>query len=78
MTEQEIEDIMRWHALRTRLRTRRKGLGLTQQELSARMGRSPNYISVLENSTRSIPKLETLWLWADALGMPVSVGGVDS
>lgn len=62
------EVVVRWEVLRARMRARRIALGLTQVEVAERMGRSQDYVSLLENSARSIPNLVTLWLWMDALG----------
>lgn len=61
------EIIIRYEAFRAAMRKRRMDLGLTQTQVAERMGRSPDYVAVLENN-RSIPNLVTIWLWTDALG----------
>jgi DNA-binding XRE family transcriptional regulator len=55
-----------WEAMRAALRRRRIELGLTQSELSERMGRSQDYVSVLENQA-SNPNVATVMLWVGAL-----------
>lgn len=61
---------LRWELFRAQLRKRRIDLHLTQKEVAVRMGRSQDYVSVLENNT-AIPTLGTVWLWADALGLDI-------
>lgn len=56
-----------WEAMRARLRARRVRMGLTQAELSAAMGRSQDFVSVLENQS-SNPNVATVLLWVGALG----------
>lgn len=62
---------LRWEIMRARYRSRRESLGLTQAEVSEAMGRSRDFVSVLENQN-SAPNVLTLILWADALGGQVS------
>lgn len=50
------------------IRTKRKSLGLTQQELAEKVGLSRNYISELENN-RYIPSVLTLTKLARVLKM---------
>lgn len=57
---------IRYQAFRAVMRKRRMDLGLTQVEVAMRMGRSQDYVAVLENN-HSIPNLTTIWLWIDAL-----------
>lgn len=52
------------------IKKERKKFGLTQHELSARLGVSPAMISQYENGTRK-PKIETIEKIADALKIPV-------
>lgn len=66
-----MEELLRWELMRTQLRKRRLDLGLTQTQVSEMMGRSQDFVSVLENNPRSIPNLTTLWLWCDALNVPL-------
>lgn len=62
------EMLVRWEVFRSMMRKRRISLGLTQGELSARMNRSQDFVSYLENNPRSIPEMVTVIAWADALG----------
>lgn len=57
-----------WEAMRASLRQRRISMGLTQAEVSEAMGRSHDFVAVLENNTRTIPNLATVMLWVSALG----------
>jgi transcriptional regulator with XRE-family HTH domain len=63
--------LVRWEAFRAEMRKRRISLGLTQTEVAERMNRSQDYVSNLENNPRSIPNLTTVWLWMDALDLPL-------
>jgi transcriptional regulator with XRE-family HTH domain len=56
-----------WEVFRNRMKQRRVRLGLTQTELSERMGRSQDFVAVLENNT-SMPNFGTLVQWLAALG----------
>lgn len=60
------EILVEWEAMRAALRRRRIELGLTQSDLSERMGRSQDYVSVLENQS-SNPNVATLMMWVRAL-----------
>ena len=60
--------LLRWELFRNMMRKRRQDLGLTQGELSARMNRSQDFVSYLENNGRSMPEMATVMAWADALG----------
>lgn len=60
------EIIIRYEAFRAAMRKRRMDLGMTQADVAERMGRSQDYVAVLENN-RSIPNLVTVWLWVGAL-----------
>lgn len=62
------EMLLRWELFRNMMRKRRQDLGLTQGELSARMNRSQDFVSYLENNGRSMPEMATVMAWADALG----------
>jgi transcriptional regulator with XRE-family HTH domain len=66
-----IEDTVRWDAMRAVLRRRRIDLGLRQRDVAERMGRSQDYVSILENGP-NIPNVRTVWLWAEALGMTIA------
>lgn len=63
-----MEQHIWWDVVRARLRKKRLDRGLTQTQLSERMGRSQDYVSNLENNVRSTPTLATALLWAGALG----------
>jgi transcriptional regulator with XRE-family HTH domain len=56
-----------WEAMRAALRRRRLDMGLTQADLSKAMGRSDDFVSVLENQS-SNPNVATVMLWIGALG----------
>lgn len=73
MRNEDPEQLMRWELFRAQMRKRRLDLGLTQTEVAEAMGRSQDYVSVLENNPRSIPNLTTIWLWTEALGGLVHV-----
>ena len=51
------------------LRRYRTAAALSQEELAARAGLSPRGISDLERGARTAPRLETVRLLADALGL---------
>ena len=53
--------------MRARLRARRVALSLTQAEVSLAMGRSQDFVSVLENQA-SNPNIATLMIWVRTLG----------
>lgn len=61
---------IRYEAFRERMRQRRKELGLTQAQVAERMGRSQDFVSVLENQS-SVINLITAMVWADALEIDV-------
>lgn len=67
------EMLLRWELFRDMMRKRRQELGLTQVDLSARMDRSQDFVSYLENNSRSMPEMATVIAWADALGGTVGV-----
>jgi predicted transcriptional regulator len=56
-----------WELFRNDMRKRRLDLGLTQHQVAERMDRSQDFVSVLENNPRSVPNLQTVWLWVSAL-----------
>lgn len=58
-------------AFATVLRRRRLGLGLSQEELAHRAGKSIRYVSLLESRTHQ-PSLATLKGLADGLGLSLS------
>lgn len=60
------EITIQYEAFRAAMRKRRMDLGMTQADVAERMGRSQDYVAVLENN-RSIPNLVTVWLWVSAL-----------
>lgn len=62
-----------WEVLRNRFIKRRKQMNLTQAQVSERMGRSRDFVSVLEREHRSTPNLTTVMLWAQALEGTVGV-----
>jgi transcriptional regulator with XRE-family HTH domain len=62
-----------WELFRANMRKRRLDLGLTQGQVAARMNRSQDFVSVLENNGRSVPNLTTIWLWAEALDGEVTI-----
>lgn len=53
------------------IRTRRKALGLTLDDLAERSGLSPHYLSTLENEHRD-PRLSTITAVAKALRVPLA------
>lgn len=57
-----------WEVMQASLRKRRISLGLTQTDVSTAMGRSRDFVAVLENNTRTIPNMATVMLWVAALG----------
>lgn len=65
--ETPIWVLAEWEALRSQLIARRKSLGLTQVQLSERMGRSRDFAGVLENNMETIPNMVTLMIWVKAL-----------
>lgn len=65
--------LVRWEVFRSMMRKRRISLNLTQGELSARMDRSQDFVSYLENNARSMPEMATVVAWADALGGTLGV-----
>jgi transcriptional regulator with XRE-family HTH domain len=67
--EEDLEIVVRWEAHRAALRARRIELGLSQAEVSERMGMGEHYVGKLENEARDgrIPNLVTVWRWEDAL-----------
>lgn len=74
MSAPSTEDLVQWEIFRNSMRKRREKLGLTQIQLSEKMGRSQDYISYLENNTRqSIPNMATVMLWTSALGGTLGV-----
>lgn len=73
MRNEDPEMLVRWEVFRSQMRKRRLEMGLTQHELSQRMDRSQDFVSILENSERSIPNLTTVWLWLDALELDFEV-----
>jgi transcriptional regulator with XRE-family HTH domain len=64
----EVPDwvVIRWEVFRTQMKQRRMKMGLTQVQLSERMGRSQDFVAVLENNT-SMPNFGTLVQWLAAL-----------
>lgn len=64
--EQEVSALR----LATALAEQRMRLGLSQSELARRIGSPQSQISRVENGVR-IPNLETLWRWANALGIEI-------
>lgn len=59
-------------AFRAAMRKRRMDLGLRQSDVSQAMGRSPDFVSVLENGVHT-PNFVTMVLWASALGGTLGV-----
>jgi transcriptional regulator with XRE-family HTH domain len=53
------------------VRQLREERGLSQEQLSFACGRHRTYVSLIERG-RNSPSLRTLWLLADALGVPPS------
>jgi transcriptional regulator with XRE-family HTH domain len=58
--------------LARQIRTRRKTIGLTQEQLAKRMHVSRNYVARLEMGDRKNPSLAILKRLAKALGVPVT------
>lgn len=54
------------------LRSRRKALGLTQEELGQRAGLAAKHISRIENGTHE-PKVSTLFALVSALGLELAL-----
>lgn len=54
-----------------RLRTARENLGMTQEDLAARLGKNQNSISAYENGTRAI-RITDLPELAEVLSVPVA------
>lgn len=64
-------DLMRLTKVLTeRLRSRRRAMGLTQEQLAERAGLSTNYIARLEIGS-SVPSLSTLTRLSKALRIPI-------
>lgn len=59
------------HLIAERIRTRRKEMGLSQEQLAERAGLSHNYLARLELAWNS-PSLSTLISLASALGVHIS------
>lgn len=55
------------------LRSRRKELGWTQQELGHRAGLAAKHVSRIENGTHE-PKVSTLFALVSALGLELTLG----
>lgn len=55
------------------LRSRRKELGLTQEELGQRAGLAAKHVSRIENGTHE-PKVSTLFALVSALGLDLALG----
>lgn len=64
---------VQWEVFRAEMRKRRLKLGLTQHQVAGRMGRSVDFVSLLENNGRSVPNLTTIWLWTEALDGTVKI-----
>lgn len=73
MSKPSLDHLVRWEAFRAQMRNRRLVLGLRQQDVADLMGRSQDYVSVLENNETSIPNMITLLTWVDALGGELTV-----
>jgi transcriptional regulator with XRE-family HTH domain len=58
------------------LRSRRKELGLTQDELGQRAGLAAKHVSRIENGTHE-PKVSTLFALVSALGLELALGETD-
>jgi transcriptional regulator with XRE-family HTH domain len=54
------------------LRQRRKSLGLSQEEVNARIGMAENLVAKWETGVRT-PSPQAFWWWAEALGCRLSV-----
>jgi|JI10StandDraft_1071094.scaffolds.fasta_scaffold1376533_2 transcriptional regulator with XRE-family HTH domain len=55
------------------LRSRRRELGLTQEELGQRAGLAAKHVSRIENGTHE-PKVSTLFALVSALGLELAIG----
>lgn len=55
------------------LRSRRKELGLTQEDLGQRAGLAAKHVSRIENGTHE-PKVSTLFALVSALGLELALG----
>lgn len=60
-------------SLNQALRSRRKELGLTQEDLGQRAGLAAKHVSRIENGTHE-PKVSTLFALVAALGLELGMG----
>jgi len=67
--EQKLKELL--HILGSKIRERRKVLGLTQEQLAELAGISVNFLARMEMTART-PSFDTLVRIADALGVEVS------
>jgi transcriptional regulator with XRE-family HTH domain len=67
-----VDQLAQWEFIRATLRKRRKDMGLTGAQLSAMMGKNPEYVSYLENNSQHFPTLQTLMNWMSYLGMKIN------
>ena len=58
-------------ALGSKVRAARKRAGITQEELAAKIGKTPESISNIERG-RQLPMIDTLAVLAEALAVPLS------
>lgn len=61
------DDAMALSELREGLKNRRHALGLTIKDAAARIGRQPEFISLLERGVSHSPKMSSLQVWAGAV-----------
>jgi transcriptional regulator with XRE-family HTH domain len=71
--EVTMEQRTKYEVFRAGMRRRRHDLGLTQVDVAERMGRSQDFVAVLENNA-SVPNLLTVFLWVQALDGDISPG----
>lgn len=70
--EVQSEVTVEWGTMRAQLRKRRVDLGLRQVDVAELMGRSNDFVAVLENN-KSFPNVATLLVWINALGGELAV-----
>ncbi len=61
------EESIMWEMFRSAMRRRRVQLGISQEELSRRLGRNKEYVRYLETNQRHIPTFKAVIRWSIAL-----------
>lgn len=67
-------DVMEFLAVAAAIKRERGRLGMSLADVSERSGLDKAFLSRLENGKVLNPTLSTLWRYADAVGMRVSLG----